>query len=55
KMVWMALPYTLTMASVGLLAVYFLLDPATAYLYDTGLIQHHSLSGSGNLTGPSTH
>ncbi|MBA3966228.1 MAG: sodium/proton antiporter, partial [Nitrospirales bacterium] len=55
KMVWMALPYTLTMASVGLFAVYFLLDPATTYLYDTGLIQHHSLSGSGNPTEPAAH
>ncbi len=55
KMVWMALPYTLTMASVGLFAVYFLLDPATTYFYDTGIIQHHSLSGSSHPTEPAAH
>jgi len=54
KMVWMALPYTLTMASIGLLAVYFLLDPTTTFLYDTGMIQHHSVDappdhGTGSL------
>ena len=55
KMVWMALPYTLTMASIGLLAVYFLLDPMTTYLYDIGLIQHHSLSSPGSPAGSSGH
>ena len=55
KMVWMALPYTLTMASIGLFSVYFLLDPATAYLYETGLIQHHSVSSPGTPTEPLAH
>jgi NhaB family Na+:H+ antiporter len=55
KMVWMALPYTLTMASFGLFAVYFFLDPTTAYLYDTGFIHHHNLSNSGSPSGPSAH
>ncbi|MCA9451096.1 MAG: hypothetical protein KC584_00515, partial [Nitrospira sp.] len=54
-MVWMALPYTLTMASIGLFSVYFLLDPATAYLYETGLIQHHSVSSPGTPTEPLAH
>ena len=49
KMVWMALPYTLTMASIGLLAVYFLLDPMTTYLYDIGLIQHHTATQNGGV------
>ena len=55
RMVWMALPYTITMTSIGYLAAYFLLDPATSFLYDAGIIQHHSLSSSGNPGGPSTH
>lgn len=55
KMVWMAVPYTLTMAAVGLMAVYVLLDPATSYLYDTGLIQHHIPTTPDNHTSPSLH
>jgi NhaB family Na+:H+ antiporter len=54
-MVWMALPYTISMTSIGLLAAYFLLDPATSFLYDAGIIQHHSPSSSGNPGGPSMH
>ena len=41
RMVIMALPYTITMSLVGFLAVYFLLEPGTAALYDMGLIGHH--------------
>jgi NhaB family Na+:H+ antiporter len=55
RMVWMALPYTISMTSIGLLAAYFLLDPATSFLYDAGIIQHHSPSSSGNPGGPSMH
>ncbi|MDH5296694.1 MAG: sodium/proton antiporter, partial [Nitrospirota bacterium] len=55
RMVWMALPYTITMTSIGLLTAYFLLEPATTLLYDTGLIQHHSLTNSGDLGGHSLH
>jgi len=42
RMVYMALPYTLTMTLTGLLAVWLLLVPMTQHLYDTGLINHHS-------------
>lgn len=55
KMVWMALPYTLTMASTGLAAVYFFLDPATAFLYETGLIHHNSFTEPGTPGIPSLH
>jgi NhaB family Na+:H+ antiporter len=56
RMVWMALPYTITMTSIGLLAAYIFLDPATIWLYDAGIIQHHSLTNSGNHEqGPSLH
>lgn len=41
RMVWMALPYTLSMTLVGFLAIYFLLQPATNWLYDMNLINHH--------------
>jgi NhaB family Na+:H+ antiporter len=55
KMVWMALPYTITMTTIGLLAAYFLLDPGTTFLYDTGLIQHHSVTTPASHNGPSAH
>ncbi|MDH5562179.1 MAG: sodium/proton antiporter NhaB [Nitrospirota bacterium] len=41
RMVWMALPYTITMTLVGLLAVYVALEPTTNFLYDINLIHHH--------------
>ncbi|GAB4151276.1 MAG: Na(+)/H(+) antiporter NhaB [Sphingomonadales bacterium] len=41
RMVVMALPYTITMSSVALLAVYFLLVPVTNQMYEKGLINHH--------------
>jgi Na+:H+ antiporter, NhaB family len=41
RMVIMALPYTITMTSVGLIAVYFWLVPATDWLYQQQLIGHH--------------
>ncbi len=44
RMVVMALPYTLTMTLTGLLAVYFLLAPVTADLYQARLIGHHRVS-----------
>jgi len=53
RMVWMALPYTITMTLVGLLAAYVLLEPATGFLYDINVIQHHSIAGS--ETGGSSH
>ena len=53
RMVWMALPYTITMTLVGLFAVYFFLEPATSFLYDINLIQHHAIPGNEN--GGSAH
>ncbi len=53
RMVWMALPYTITMTLVGLAAVYLFLEPATSILYDINLIQHHAIPGSEN--GGSAH
>ncbi|MFZ5608771.1 MAG: sodium/proton antiporter NhaB [Pseudomonadota bacterium] len=44
RMVVMALPYTLTMSVTAILAVYFLLVPATDALYEAKLIGHHSVS-----------
>ncbi|MBI1179569.1 MAG: sodium/proton antiporter NhaB [Alphaproteobacteria bacterium] len=41
RMVVMALPYTVVMTTVGLLAVYFVMPPVTDSLYEHGLIQHH--------------
>ena len=41
KMVIMALPYTILMTLMGLIAVFFFLEPATAFMYDAGLISHH--------------
>ena len=53
RIVWMALPYTITMTLVGLLAAYVVLEPATSFLYDINLIHHHSVTG--NETGGTVH
>ncbi|RMB04912.1 sodium/proton antiporter NhaB [Eilatimonas milleporae] len=56
RMVWMALPYTITMSIVGFLSVAYLLAPATEYLYDAHLIQHHTeLPGQENSAGGEGH
>jgi len=54
RMVWMALPYTITMTLVGLLAAYVFLEPATSFLYDINLIHHHSVTGQ-ETGGPPHH
>lgn len=41
RMVWMALPYTVTMTLGGLLAVYVLLQPVTETYYAQGILTHH--------------
>jgi NhaB family Na+:H+ antiporter len=51
RMVWMALPYTITMTLVGLVAAYVLLAPATSVLYDLHLIQHHMPNVENSLSG----
>jgi NhaB family Na+:H+ antiporter len=53
RMVWMALPYTITMTLVGLLAAYVILEPTTSVLYDINLIHHHPIPVS--ETSGSTH
>ena len=47
RMVWMALPYTITMTLIGLLSAYVLLGPATGWLYDLHLIEHHVATVTG--------
>lgn len=42
RMVYMALPYTLVLGLIGMLATYFFLGDATQMLYDMHLIEHHS-------------
>ncbi|MCA9473256.1 MAG: sodium/proton antiporter NhaB [Nitrospirales bacterium] len=46
RMVWMALPYTISMSVVGYICVYYVLDAATATYYANDLINHHTLSVS---------
>ncbi len=41
RMVWMALPYTVSMTIGGLLAVYVLLQPVTEAYYAQGILTHH--------------
>jgi len=41
RMVWMALPYTVTMTLAGLLSVYVLLQPVTQTYYAQGILTHH--------------
>lgn len=42
RMVLMALPYTIVMTVVGLLAITYALEPATQAMLDMGLLQHHT-------------
>ena len=42
KMVFMALPYTITMSITGYIAVAYFLVPATDVLYDKHIIEHHA-------------
>ena len=56
RMVIMALPYTIVMTLTGFIAVYFWLEPATAIMYEHGLITHHHelpklIAGQGNGEG----
>ncbi len=43
RMVWMALPYTIVLSIVGVLAIETgFLEQMTQYFYDSGMILHHS-------------
>ncbi|MDA1330999.1 MAG: sodium/proton antiporter NhaB [Proteobacteria bacterium] len=44
RMVFMALPYTVTMAITGLVTVMLWLPPLTSSMYESGLINHHEAS-----------
>ncbi|WP_108650568.1 sodium/proton antiporter NhaB [Dongshaea marina] len=48
RMVWMALPYTIVLGIVGLIAISFLLHPMTQQFYEWGIISHHTLSEMSN-------
>ena len=50
RMVYMALPYTITMTLVGYLAVTYFLEPATDVLYDKGIISHHQKDDGNHVT-----
>lgn len=52
RMVWMALPYTIVLSVVGLLAIEtgFLAD-MTQHFYNSGLLLHHSISEVMGVTG----
>lgn len=41
RMVWMGLPYTVTMTIGGILAVSVLLQPVTEIYYAQGILTHH--------------
>ena len=56
RMVIMALPYTITMTITGLLMAYFVLEPATDFMYENGLINHHAIDGhKTDEHGPTQH
>ncbi|MDA9556021.1 Na(+)/H(+) antiporter NhaB [Vibrio sp.] len=42
QMVWMALPYTIVLAIVGLIGIIYFVEPMTTYFYDMGWISHHT-------------
>ncbi|MDX1803165.1 MAG: sodium/proton antiporter NhaB [Alcanivorax sp.] len=44
RMVWMALPYTVTLSLTGLLMTINTLEPSTHYFYQHGWIHHHQAS-----------
>jgi len=43
RMVLMAIPYTIVMTIVGLIAIIYLLQPLTDSMYEKGLIHHHEM------------
>ncbi len=55
RMVWMALPYTITMTSIGLFAAYFFLVPGTSFLYDAELIHHQPVTETSGHNRASSH
>ena len=49
RMVWMALPYTIVLSVVGLLAIETgFLTEMTQYFYNTGLLSHHTVADAIN-------
>lgn len=51
RMVWMAVPYTIVLSIVGVLAIQFGgLEQMTQYFYDHQIITHHSVANSTSLT-----
>ena len=48
RMVWMALPYTIVLALVGLFGISFLLEPMTTMFYDFGWITHGMIEAATN-------
>jgi NhaB family Na+:H+ antiporter len=48
RMVWMALPYTIVLALVGLFGISFLLEPMTTMFYDFGWITHGTIEAATN-------
>lgn len=51
KMVYMALPYTIVLSIVGLIATYYGLQDWTQTLYDHHLIEHHTMMDASNASG----
>lgn len=51
KMVWMALPYTIGMASIGFICVYLFLAPLTDMFYAHELIMPHAASAVPDMRG----
>ncbi len=51
KMVWMAVPYTIVLAVVGLVSTVFVLPEITHYFYDIGWIHHYVPGVGGQSSG----
>lgn len=51
RMVFMALPYTIVLSIVGLLATYYGLVEMTQVMYDNHLIEHHASIGESRPSG----
>ncbi|WP_070962979.1 Na(+)/H(+) antiporter NhaB [Vibrio sonorensis] len=48
RMVIMALPYTIVLATVGMFGIVFLVEPMTAFFYEAGWISHHVADAAGH-------
>lgn len=50
RMVFMALPYTIVLTTMGLIGIIFFAQPMTQFFYDIGWLSHHSITELSQLS-----